>query len=73
MYRDYTRENPELDAEEYANRGNNRPILDTCPVCGEPVYGGNDEYNPDDAYEIDGSVVHDDCVIEYLNRNGYKI
>ena len=64
---------PELDAEAFANRGNDRPILDTCPVCGEPVYGGNDEYDPDDAYEIDGDIIHCDCAIEYLNRNGYKL
>lgn len=71
--RDWTRDAPELDAEEFLNRNNTQPILDTCLICGKPVFGSNDEYFGDDAYRIDDDIVHCECAIEYLNRNGYKL
>ena len=65
--------NPERDAEEWVSRTDGRPVLDICPVCGEAVYGGNDDYEPDDAFELDENIIHSDCVITYLKENGYKV
>lgn len=66
-------DNPVVDAERWANREEPRPVLGECPECHEPVYGECDGYYADDAYEIDGEVIHEDCLIPYLKREGYKI
>ena len=71
--RNWYRDEPEQDWEDWASRGENRPIIDTCPVCGEPIYGADDEYEADYAYLIDGDYVHCDCVIDYLDKNGYRV
>lgn len=72
MSRDWTRDDPERDAEDWINRSDGRPLLDICPVCDKPVYGGNDDYEADDAFELDENIIHSDCVITYLKENGYK-
>lgn len=73
MYNSYFTSDPIRDAETYASREDTRPIIDRCPVCGEPVHGENDDYEKDDAYKIDGWVVHEDCVLKFLKKEGYKI
>lgn len=64
---------PVKDAENWFGREDPRPILGNCPICGEPVYGEDDGWDADDAYELDGEVIHSDCVFKYLDKNGYKI
>lgn len=64
---------PVRDAEEWVSRKDPRPVWGICPECGKPVYGECDGYYADDAYKIDGEVIHEDCLIKYLKRKGYKI
>ena len=64
---------PILDAERYISRKDPRPIVGVCPVCDRPVYGEDDRYYKDDAYEIDGWTIHEDCVFPFLNERGYKL
>lgn len=74
MGRNWSRDEPELDWEDYAaSREDNRPIIDTCPVCGEPVHDENEDWEKDDAYEIDGWVLHEDCVLKFLQQRGCKL
>ena len=73
MGRNWGRDEPERDFEDWANREDTRPIVGYCPVCDEPVYGENEGWDADDAYEFDGDVVHADCLIKYLDREGYKL
>ncbi len=68
------RDEPELDWEDYCERNeDHRPIMGICPVCGEPVRDEDFHYEKDDAYEIDGEVVHEGCIKRYLDTNGYRI
>lgn len=66
-------DNPVRDAEEYANRKDPRPVIGICPYCNEAVYGENDGYYGDDAYMIDGWTVHEDCVLPFMKKRGYKL
>lgn len=70
MRRNWFRDEPEKDVEE--NATDKRPILGNCTECGCEIHGGNDFYEPDDAYCIDDEYVCDDCLREYMNSN-YKI
>lgn len=72
MSRDWNRDDPVKDAEDWVSREEERPALGTCPVCGEVVYGENGKWEKDDAFEIDGEIIHEDCVIEYLKLRGYR-
>lgn len=65
--------NPIADAERWASREDTRPIIDTCPVCHEPIRGENENYEKDDAYEIDGWVLHSECVLKFLEKRGNKL
>ena len=62
MYRDYSRENPELDAEEYASRTGE--LVGYCETCGRAIYKGQDHYN------IDGTLLCDeyDCTSYWLRQ-----
>ena len=71
--RDYSRDDPVTDAEEWASREDNRPVMGVCPVCGQNVCDENDFYGKDDAFEIDGEIIHEDCVMEFLKDRGYKV
>ena len=71
MPRNWMRDEPTLDAEESAQ--DTRPILDVCPICGRDVHGGDEYYEPDDAYCFEGEYVHQECVFQYLKENGYKV
>lgn len=33
-----------------------------CVTCKEPIYG------PDDYYEIDGDLIHDDCLTDWAKQ-----
>ena len=59
--------------EEYALRGDQRPVLGICPWCNKAVHGEDDLYEADEAYMIDGWTVHEDCVFPFLRKRGYKI
>lgn len=48
-----------------------RPIIDDCPVCGQPFHGEDSTHYGDDGYHLDGYYIHDDCIKEYLEQ--YKI
>lgn len=68
------RDEPELDWEDYCERNEDkRPIIDICPICNKPVRGEDDYYEKDEAYGIDGYVVHSDCVLEFLSKQGYEL
>ena len=69
MSRNWTRDEPELDAED--NATDNRPILGYCAECGCEIHGGNDFYEPEDAYCIDDEYVCASCLRDYMNN--YKI
>lgn len=71
--RNWYRDDPVKDAEDWAAREDPRPIIGECPVCGEPVRGEDDWYEKDDAYIIDEHVVHDNCLRQFLDKNGYKL
>ena len=64
---------PVRDAEAWVSREDPRPVLGECPECGKAVYGECDGYYADDAYRIDREVIHEDCLIKYLKRKGYKV
>jgi hypothetical protein len=69
MSRCWTRDDPVRDAEDAAT--DKRPILGYCAECGCEIHGGNDFYEPDDAYCIDDEYVCDDCLRTYMSR--YKV
>ena len=71
MPRNWMRDEPEIDAEE--NATDTRPVLGVCPVCVSAVHGGDEIYEPDEAYCIDDEYVHKDCAITYLDENGYRV
>lgn len=73
MYDSIRTADPVADAERWASREDPRPMLDICPICGEPVYGETDGWEKDDAYEFGEDIVHEDCVLSYLKQKGYKL
>lgn len=73
MGRNWCRDDPERDAEDWASREDTRPVIDTCPVCHKLVRGESEDYEKDDAYEIDGWVLHADCVLKFLEKRGNKL
>lgn len=65
--RNWTRDAPELDAEEASI--DTRPILGQCEVCNKEIHGGDETSLPDDAYNIEGALIHYDCLHEYFRKN----
>jgi hypothetical protein len=64
MSRCWTRDDPVRDAEDAAT--DKRPILGYCAECGCEIHGGNDFYEPDDAYYINGDYICDDHLRDYF-------
>lgn len=62
MYRDYGRDDPVADAEEYASRESE--FVGYCETCGQAIYKG------DDYLDIDGTYLHDDydCTAYWLKQ-----
>lgn len=55
-------DNPVRDAEMYMARQEAELLkMPICEHCGERIQ--------DDYYEIDGCIVCDDCILEYLRKN----
>ena len=71
MYEPLRTADPVADAERHAE--DPRPLIDYCPVCKKGVYDEWRGYEKDDAYEMDEYVIHEECVIKYLNTHGYKL
>ena len=65
----YRSDDPVRDAEDVAT--DKRPILGNCEICGCEIHGGDEFYEPDDAYCIDDDYVCFDCLYRYMSR--YKI
>lgn len=71
MYVPYWTNDPVSDAERWASREDERPLLGKCEICGEEIHGGDGWYEPDDAYDIDGELICDDCLRKWAEK--YKI
>ena len=65
--RDWTRDAPELDAEEASI--DTRPILGRCEICGKEIHGSDSTSLPDEAYCFDGNYVCYDHLHEYFHEN----
>ena len=49
-----------------------RPPHVKCDICGAQIYMENDLYEQDDAYEIDGLTICEECIGDYIKGNYYK-
>lgn len=49
-----------------------RPPCVKCDICGDEIHVENNLYEQDDAYEIDGYTICEDCIIDYMKNNHYK-
>lgn len=54
-------DNPERDAERYYEETKPKSI-GVCEHCSDPIY----DY--EDYYDIDGDMVHEDCIRDYAER-----
>lgn len=66
MGRNWSRDDPVRDAEDYAGQDDPRPLVGHCKVCGAELHESCRGWDPDDGYEIDGDYVCDDCLREYF-------
>ena len=58
MSRDWTRDNPIQDAGDYASR--ELSVIGKCEYCNEDILSWETHYN------IDGTLLHDACAIDWL-------
>lgn len=72
MYSSLRTINPEGDAERWVSREDKRPLRGLCQICKKPVYGENESYYADDAYEFEDGIVCDACIYEYLKTRRVK-
>jgi hypothetical protein len=68
MNHNYFTDNPERDAEEYISRKDPRPLIGHCVICNAPLHGSCDGWDCDDGYVIDGDIVCDDHLREYMKK-----
>ena len=54
-------DNPERDAARYYEENKPKKI-GVCEQCSDPIYEG------DDHYDIDGDMVHWDCLTDYMDK-----
>lgn len=59
-------DNPIADAEAWASRKDPRPLVGYCCICGAELRGTAPGWDADDGYFIEGDVVCDDCLREYM-------
>lgn len=43
-----------------------------CDICGREIQYEDERYEQDDAYEIDGYTVCEDCIADYMRQHYYK-
>ena len=60
MGRNWGRDDPIADAHDYANR--DIPSRGKCEVCGEDIPTW-DQY-----YDIEGQLVHDECIYDWVGQ-----
>lgn len=60
MGRNWGRDDPVADAEDWASR--EAPVIGECEYCHEPIHEG------EDYYDIDGTLLHDDCDLDWLRQ-----
>lgn len=60
---------PVADAERAAE--DERPVIETCDLCGKPIYGGNGTFYGDDHYCFPDAVICEDCLSDYTD--GFKV
>lgn len=64
-------DNPVRDAEAYAyamaHINDGRESIE-CDYCHGPVYKADDEHYGDDYYEVNGMVICDNCIRQYLKE-----
>ena len=58
-------DNPVIDAEEYYNRSDKRPIVGICESCGNIIHGQTDDEYGEDYVQIQDGLVHWDCWDDY--------
>lgn len=58
--RNWGRDDPVADAEDHANR--DMPIIGICEHCNEPIYTW------EDYYDIEGTLLHDECSFDWLRQ-----
>lgn len=46
-----------------------REVFCDCDICGEPILASDDRYEGDEYVEIDGYLMHDECVWEWVKKN----
>lgn len=67
--RNWERDDPVRDAEEWANSEDERPLVGHCEVCDAPLHSSSPGWDPDDGYEIEDNVfVCADCLHEYFKE-----
>nr|WP_308743242.1 hypothetical protein [uncultured Anaerocolumna sp.] len=45
---------------------------ESCFVCCKPIYYEDELHDQDDAFEIDGNIICDDCVLQYVREHNFK-
>lgn len=68
MYVPLRTNNPVGDAERWASREDERPLLGYCIYCNCEIRGSNDGWEADDAYEIDGDLICDICLLRWAEE-----
>jgi hypothetical protein len=62
MSRNWNRDEPEMDAEDYVSRKQSE--VGTCECCNMPIYKGLSYIN------IHGVLIHDEieCIVDYMKQ-----
>ena len=60
---------PVADAERAAE--DERPVVETCDLCGKPIHSGNGTHYGDDYYAFNDCIVCEDCLSDYTD--GFKV
>lgn len=60
-----------LDHGERCDCKQRKPVT-YCFTCARPMYPEDPTHNQDEAYEIDGHILCDDCVDKYVRDNCKK-
>lgn len=72
MSRNWGRDDPVADAEDWASREDERPLLGYCKICGCELRGSSNGWDADDGYIIDNELVCDDCLREHFKEMRIK-
>ena len=44
-------------------------VVGHCVECGREIYGGNEQYMPEEYYEFEDDMVCEDCLRDYCNKH----